>query len=355
MNEATETIRQYIGKDAKPEPLLCRGSDPIIFPNTINVVQGKTGAHKSRLTQQICATLISECRFGFGELFNLVADKNSLIKATVLYVDTERDIRYQLPQAMTQVIKMAGYSPENQPDKFLYTSVRRIPRPRRFEAVMQYIAEIRRKVKGHLFVVIDVITDFGDDFNDLPETYRFMDFLNSTSDQFDITFLAVIHENPNNTKARGHLGTELVNKATTLLQISQHGSTGDESVYQIDFKKTRATRPYKPLYVKYDTESKGLQTASQDEISGSFSSRASKITGSDLLAFLGTHLTQPTSKPELIQQIMDEFGCKGRIVEARLKEIVEGSQLVPCSEGEGYRLIKEATKPVKYRLEPLIP
>src|SRR4051812_40515362 len=32
-------------------PLLVHGKDPVFFPNTINVIQGKAGVHKSRLAE----------------------------------------------------------------------------------------------------------------------------------------------------------------------------------------------------------------------------------------------------------------------------------------------------------------
>ena len=353
MADATEIIRQYIGKDSKPEPLLSRNGEPVIFPNTVNVIQGKTGCHKSRLAQQISAELISTEPFDFGEFLDFKVNKEAFPNLTVIYIDTERDMRYQFAQAITQIVEMAGYSPEAPPLSIRYTSVRQVGRLIRSNAVMAYIAQLRKEIEGHLFVVIDVITDFGDDFNDLQETYKFMDFLNSTSDQHDVTFLAVIHENPGNSKARGHLGTELVNKATTVFQIGHYGTVNEVSVYRIDFKKTRATRHYEPLYVKYDTGSGGLQSASSNEISKSGSVRASKITGPALLSFLGSILIEPMSKSDLINLIMPEFTCKIRLVEDRLKEIIEGSHVVPGPNGEEFNLVKENTKPVRFRLKPV--
>ena len=47
-----------------------------------------------------------------------------------------------------------------------------------------------------------------------------LDKLNDMTENKDITVIGVIHENPDGTKkARGHIGTEFVNKATTVVSI----------------------------------------------------------------------------------------------------------------------------------------
>jgi hypothetical protein len=37
------------------EPVLKQGENAVIFPHTINVIQGQAGVHKSRLAENICA------------------------------------------------------------------------------------------------------------------------------------------------------------------------------------------------------------------------------------------------------------------------------------------------------------
>jgi hypothetical protein len=40
-------------------PIVRRGADPVIFPNTIVVIQGKAGVHKSRLAEVLCSCILS--------------------------------------------------------------------------------------------------------------------------------------------------------------------------------------------------------------------------------------------------------------------------------------------------------
>ena len=40
------------------QPILWQNENPVFFPKTINVIQGKAGVHKSRLAETICASLL---------------------------------------------------------------------------------------------------------------------------------------------------------------------------------------------------------------------------------------------------------------------------------------------------------
>ena len=85
------------------EPLILRENVGIIFPNTINIIQGKAGVHKSRLTEDLCSLLISNSnsnQLGFSKL-------NNSIEIKALYVDTERNLKDQFPFALQKIIKKA--------------------------------------------------------------------------------------------------------------------------------------------------------------------------------------------------------------------------------------------------------
>ena len=54
-------LKLRIQKDldfAEVLPLLWQGENKIIFPNTINVIQGQAGVHKSRLAEIIASSLL---------------------------------------------------------------------------------------------------------------------------------------------------------------------------------------------------------------------------------------------------------------------------------------------------------
>jgi len=71
---------------------------------------------------------------------------------------------------------------------------------------------------------------------------KLIDLLNSWINDFNATFICVIHENPGfNNKARGHLGTEIRNKASYQIQIAKEAKENDPSteVFKISYKKIR--------------------------------------------------------------------------------------------------------------------
>jgi hypothetical protein len=78
------------------EPVLRQGENAVIFPHTINVIQGQAGVHKSRLAENICAAFLKlngnqNELLGFNRL-------NFNATHTVFYVDTERNLSEQLVQ-----------------------------------------------------------------------------------------------------------------------------------------------------------------------------------------------------------------------------------------------------------------
>ena len=42
------------------QPIVWQKENPVFFPKTINVIQGKAGVHKSRLAETICASLLKK-------------------------------------------------------------------------------------------------------------------------------------------------------------------------------------------------------------------------------------------------------------------------------------------------------
>jgi predicted ATPase len=54
----TQIIAENKGKPISfSQPIVWQKENPVFFPKTINVIQGKAGVHKSRLAETICAAL----------------------------------------------------------------------------------------------------------------------------------------------------------------------------------------------------------------------------------------------------------------------------------------------------------
>lgn len=203
------------------EPIIRRGEDEIIFPRTITLVQGKFGRHKSRITENFCSAFLKKDGYTApnGHLGFVASER----EFALLYVDTERNLLDQLPFALQQIKVNAGYALADDVPNFDFFTLMNIPREQRFNVLSSYLETSRRRFgSAHLVVVLDVCTDLVGSFNDVRESMALVDLLNGTINEHDVSVLCVIHENPNNggeSKARGHAGSELTNKASTVIGL----------------------------------------------------------------------------------------------------------------------------------------
>ena len=145
-------------------PLLLLNGQGLIWPNTVNIVQGKTGTHKSRLVESVVACLLA--KDGPGNHIGLEKSDPGR-KVRVVYVDTERNESDQLPYALQQIKRLAGFSKSEQVPGFEFFSLIRVPREQRHEALMRYLAlETDMEPGTETLVVLDVVTDCVANFND---------------------------------------------------------------------------------------------------------------------------------------------------------------------------------------------
>ena len=135
-------------------PIIKRENHGIVYSNTINVLQGKAGSHKSRLMEILCScilsTKISEDYIGF-EKFEFSSN------FTLLYVDTERNTKDQFPFALQKIIRKAGFFLDNQPENFDFISMIEIARESRLEILQLYIEQLRETNDGHIIIVLEPV------------------------------------------------------------------------------------------------------------------------------------------------------------------------------------------------------
>jgi hypothetical protein len=200
----------------------------------------------------------------------------------------------------------------------------------------EYLEYIRHKYSNHLIIIIDVLTDCIKNFNDEKESLKFIDILNELINHFDITIIGVIHENPSKTdsKARGHIGTEITNKATTVFSV---GYPSDKNnILEITFKKCRSSERYQPIYCKYEPNLKKLVEAENLEVQAMKQTKAQIEDVS--LSLINILDTGAKERKEVISLLCPEFDCSERTITQRLSEIYQLNFL----EKYGYVLVYDA-------------
>jgi hypothetical protein len=335
------------------DPVLRQGENAVIFPHTINVIQGQAGVHKSRLAETICSAFLTP-QLNANELlgFNRV---DPVTRHTVVYVDTERNLSEQLPYALQSIQKKAGYRMEEHPQNFEYISLLEIARKDRFGALREYLDHLRKSITNPLFIVLDVSTDCIEDFNKTDKSMELIDLMNVAINQHDVVFLCLIHENPKSDKARGHFGTELMNKASTVMQVSfeKDGDQNDTDLIRVKYLKCRSTARHTPFYVKYSNEVKGLVLADPGDVSQVMNNRKHKASNEDVIEHLEMYLGDRSelSRRDLLDKLNTDFRAKDRTMEVRLKQIIESEECIRDNNGNECKLVKDKRdKKVFYKL-----
>lgn len=131
----------------------------------------------------------------------------------VLYVDTEQG-KYHVQLAVKRICKLL-----NQPEpKNLHTYYLRSLTPK--ERLQFIEMEIYRNDKIG-FVVIDGIKDLVTSINDEEQATNIASKLLKWTEERNIHIVTVLHQNKSDANARGHIGTELINKAETVLEVAK--------------------------------------------------------------------------------------------------------------------------------------
>lgn len=337
------------------QPVLRQGENAVIFPHTINVIQGQAGVHKSRLAENICAAFLKLNGCGNELLgFNRV---NFNAAHTVVYVDTERNHSEQLPFALQSIQIKAGYDKAEHPSNFEYISLLQIPRKERFSALNEYLNHIKKSTNNPLFIVLDVSTDCIEDFNKTDKSMELIDLMNVAINEHNVIFLCLIHENPKSDKARGHFGTELMNKASTVMQVGfeKDANQNDTDIIRVKYLKCRSTARHTPFHIKYSSEAKGLVLADAAEVSGMVNNRKLKANNSDMAECIEMYLGDGTvmKRSEMVERLIVELGAGKRTIDTRLKELMTEGTEIFNEQGQPCKLSQETKeKAVYYKLIP---
>lgn len=341
-----KSLRERVAKPVCfAPPILTQKDEGIIWPHTIVLLQGQTGTHKSRVAELIASLFIAD-EGVTGHALGFECGGEKAQPCAVCYVDTERNLQEQFPHAIQKVQAKAGYEPTESPAHFEYTSLLPIPRTERLPALRDYLRHIRGSQTGHMVIILDQLADCVADFNDPKESMLLTDMLNCMVHEQDVTFVCIIHENPNSSKARGHLGTEMANKASTVLQLGfikpANGEQGE--VIQMKYIKRRTGAPNLKFHVRFDSEQQELVWADDETVKKAISLRKRCAPIGEVVAALSALLGAPMPATELKEALAAQLATDPKTIGLRLNEIISLSKPVPNGDGESCRLVKEKSK-----------
>lgn len=252
-----ESARITISKDIKPPPPVIQIDNMEMYPVTImtegniSVIKGRAKARKGFAVAMFTAAALSDEKVYHKFISNT--------KKLVVYFDTEQSSFY-VQQAMKRIYQVSNGNGFEK--RFYCYGLRKFNPAERLE-IIEWVFE---NFKNIGFVVIDGIRDLIKDINSPEESTMISSKLLKWSENTGAHILTVLHENPSDGKLRGHIGTELMNKAETVLRVEKMEQ--DKSISKLSCDMVRG-RDFEDIFFRIENDIPVL-TTNVDEISINF-------------------------------------------------------------------------------------
>ena len=200
--------------------------DSIGHCGDFSVIIGKAKSRKSFLINiALCACVVDEPALGII--------KSQLVYKTVLYFDTEQST-YYVHKAVKRICDATGIQNPKTLNVFALRKFTPAERLKLIEFAIYNTPNLG-------FVVIDGIKDLITSINDEEQATMIASKLLKWTTETNCHIVTVLHQNKSDTNARGHIGTELTNKAETVLSVSK--SDKDPEISIVEPQQTRNKEP----------------------------------------------------------------------------------------------------------------
>ena len=233
------TIKATDKFDVPPEILWVGDSTIATFGN----FSASTGKAKSRKTFNVSAIVAASLVNG-----NILRYRACLPakQRKILYFDTEQS-RYHCHNVLTRILKLANLPIDKDPQNMKFIGLREYSPTLR----LQLIDYALKTSKGYGLVVIDGIRDLMYDINSARESIDLITKMMAWSSRYNLHIHCVLHLNKGDDNTRGHIGTELNNKAESVLVISN--SKTNKSVSELKPMHMRS-KEFDPFAITINSE-----------------------------------------------------------------------------------------------------
>lgn len=215
-------------------PVVLMVDDAVV--GTLGNFSASIGKAKSKKTFNVSAIAASALTNGTVLNYRSSFPDN---KRKVLYIDTEQG-RYHCQKVLRRILILAGLPEEKEPDNLIMLSLRKYAPQMRLAITIQAIDTI----PDLGLVIIDGIRDFLYDINSPGEATDIISMFMQWTDSRQIHIHTILHQNKNDEHARGHIGTELNNKAETVMQVEADKDDKSISVVEAIHIRDRGFEPF---------------------------------------------------------------------------------------------------------------
>jgi hypothetical protein len=303
--QVLQTVKIDLSKDVPPPPVcleIVNGYNTATWGTLGNfsMITGKAKSKKTFLIGIAVAAAVSR------DVLN-VRGLLPTNKRNALYFDTEQG-EYHVYKAAKRICRMAGIE---LPENLIIYHLRKYAPSERFTLIREAVYN----TPGLGLVVIDGIRDLLTSINDEDQATFLTSQLMKWSEELHIHIICVLHQNKGDSNARGHLGTELVNKAETVLSVAVDGDNKDVSIVE-----ATQTRDKQPDPFAFEIDETGLPRIVEDwEVKsekyntqkGIVPQEIPEATHLKLLREIFSHTPQP-KRSGLISELKNKFADYGK-------------------------------------------
>jgi len=225
INKALESARlNPLEEVERPPTIISIDGKSCMTAGSLSMVIGKAKARKGFLLGAIAATAASGSCSIEGLHCNWINGRNG-----VLYFDTEQG-EYWGHVAFKRIIKAIGL---DNPPNLQYYNLQQYTPAQRLEMVDKTIMEH----PNLLLVIIDGVRDLISSINDEAQATEIASNVLRWCACKQIHVVNVLHQNKSDLNARGHVGTELINKSETVFSVTKVRS--DETISTVNQEFSR--------------------------------------------------------------------------------------------------------------------
>ena len=196
-----------------------------------SLVKGKAKSKKSFFINMAVSAAVGE-----GILQNKLRGPLKKKLNQVLYFDTEQS-KYHVQMAIKRICRQIDVDIPNNLNTYGLRKSSPSERLKLVEHAIENTANLG-------FVVIDGIRDLITSINDEAESTNMASKLLEWTERYNIHIVVILHENPGSDKARGHIGTELTNKAETVITVQIDKYDDDVSIVSAGFCRNKSFKPF---------------------------------------------------------------------------------------------------------------
>lgn len=215
-------------------PQIIRIDDSTIA--TLGNFSASTGKAKAKKTFNVSALVAASLANGKVLNYHACLPEG---KRRILYVDTEQS-RFHCHNVLERILKLAGLPTAMDNENLDFICLREYAPSTRIEVIDYALSH----TEGYGLVIIDGIRDLLLDINSASESVEVINKMMEWSSKYNLHIHCVLHLNKGDNNVRGHIGTEMNNKAETVLVISK--TNGNPNVSEVKALHIRE-KEFKPF------------------------------------------------------------------------------------------------------------